>query len=123
MKSIVAALSLLTLAAGTAGAQAQMLGDGGDASATLRGVAPSQTLGGGASLDLRGADPGDSRSPGRSVSSRSSAVMTAEALGPGESPSIAIPSTALAAPVKKVAEPWCRSGRIAGSGMGFCLIN
>lgn len=103
---IVAGVSLLTLAAGIAGAQAQMLADSG-AAATM----------------LRGSDFGESRSPGKSASGRSGAVMTAEAVAPGEQGSVATPSHAVAAPVKKAADSWCRSGRIAGTGTGFCLIN
>ena len=59
-----------------------------------------------------------------SLGERPVGFMTAEALAPGEAGlvKIAMPAPA-AAPLKKDPQPWCRTGRLAGSGSGFCLIN
>ncbi|GJE55159.1 MULTISPECIES: hypothetical protein [Methylobacterium] len=34
-----------------------------------------------------------------------------------------MPPAPVSLAVEKVSEPWCPSGRIAGTGTGFCLIN
>lgn len=52
-------------------------------------------------------------------------VLTADALprlAEDAKPDAAAPANT-APPVVKVAQPWCRSGRVAGSGPGFCLMN
>lgn len=56
-------------------------------------------------------------------------VLTAEAMPrntedakPDDAASSAAPAPA-PAPVAKAAQPWCRTGRVAGSGSGFCLMN
>lgn len=65
------------------------------------------------------------RRPGTTVVTRS--VMTAEAqvsgpeAGATETSPTSDPAESVAA--KKHVAPWCPSGRIAGQGSGFCLIN
>ncbi len=53
-------------------------------------------------------------------------VRTAEALPPGEVGDSLFPSQPAApvvAPVKAESAPWCPTGKLAGSGAGFCIIN
>lgn len=46
--------------------------------------------------------------------------LTEDTKSEGAAPANAAPTSTSAS---KVAQPWCRSGRVAGSGPGFCLMN
>ena len=122
MRGIVVGISMLALGASVVQAEARFRFRGGGSHSTpLRGSLSST--------------PGIAVVPGltfRSDASGATAakpagVMTAEALGAGDAGSLKIPTAmpahAAPAPLKKPDEPWCRSGRVAGSGAGFCLIN
>lgn len=69
--------------------------------------------------DLRGSR--EAIPPIRSVLTAEAQPSLAEDAKPdGAAPANAAPAPA---PVTKVAQPWCRTGRVAGSGPGFCLMN
>lgn len=116
------ALAVLTLGSGLHAAQARDV--------RLRGglqVAQSEETGASSRPDgkapVAGIEDTDKPAPNPSTTG----AVDHEAPSPaGADPArkaVSAPSAAEAARVTKVAEPWCRSGRVSGSGAGFCLIN
>ncbi|GEP00306.1 hypothetical protein [Methylobacterium haplocladii] len=117
----VVALSALTLAGSIAGAEARgfrLRGSGfaiphRSATARVTTTRPVPTIATVGAIGLF-----DPTRPDASIVTRS--VMTA---GATDETSPIPPMPPVPAAVKKSAEPWCPSGRIAGAGTGFCLIN
>ena len=126
-RMLVVGLSVLALGASVVQAEARFRMRGGHAASPRSSVAAAPGLAVIPGLTLR-TDHARAATPDRAASGKTAAVMTAEALAPGEAGSLKIPmgepaSAPAAAVAKKPEEPWCRSGRVAGSGTGFCLIN
>ncbi len=125
-KALVLGLSTLVLAGGIVPSEARFRFRGGGYSASryTPSVSPGLAVMPGITLRSGGTVyPSPSRAGAMPVG-----AMSADALPTTEERTVTIaqplPAPAPVAPApKKDSGPWCASGRIAGSGAGFCLIN
>lgn len=116
----VVAVSILTLIGSLTGAEARGFRLRGFSSASSHGALPRgsvavrptsvATVG---AIDLSTVNRGGPRN----------AVAAQSAVADETAPIPPMPPAPATVAVAKPAEPWCRSGRVAGSGTGFCLIN
>lgn len=121
----VVALSGLTLASGVIEAQARgfRLRSGGS---RFTSPSPAPTPSRLAIVGLPGwRSTGPSYGEPRESTVVTRSVLSAEAQPQNAEEALSATPAPAAEPAKvtKVAEPWCRSGRVTGQGKGFCLIN